>query len=133
MEAARAAVEAADTSATTHLVLALQNAASIAIGGRQYDEAVALAGRASSLAVDGPTRDLSETYIELIGASGSLSLPALALRLEHLLGSQLRQGLWHYAAITSLNLAQVLVWLDRSDDANRLAEEAERLFRRSSQ
>jgi len=104
-------------------VLALQNAASIAICGRRYDAAVSYATRAGSIAADGPSRDLSETYIDLMGASGTLSLPALAVRLEHLLGSQLRQAQWHYAAITSLNLAQVLVWLDRPDDAAKFAGE----------
>jgi DNA-binding SARP family transcriptional activator/tetratricopeptide (TPR) repeat protein len=133
MESAEAAIEAAEVGVRTHLVLALQNAASIAIGGRQYDDAMALARRAVEVAAEGPARDLSETYIDLIRASGNLSLPAFALRLEQLLGSQLREHLWHYAAITSLNLAQILVWLGRPDDTVRLAGEAERLFRRSSQ
>ena len=51
---------------------------------------------------------------------------------ELMLLSQLRRGQLHYAGITSLNLAQLLVWLDQGELAIRRAGDAEQYLQRSS-
>ncbi len=133
LASAEGAVAASEDPDAGHAALALQNAASIAIEARQYEGAAEFARRARSRASDTAIRDLSDAYADLIAASGTHSLPALALRLENLLATQLRGRRWHYAAITYMNLSQVVVWLDRSEDALRFAGEADRLLRVSSQ
>ena len=130
--AAKAAVEAAEGRTGEHVARALLNAVSIAIGVRQFDDAEVLAQRARDASAAGPDRDLAETLLDVIGSSIDTNLPTLTMRLEGLLASQLRRKQWHYAAITSLNLAQLLVWLDRTDQALRAAADADVYFRRSS-
>ena len=121
------AVAAAKSGANGHLALAAQNAASIAVATRRIADAIDYAKLAS--ADNGGTL---EPYAALLAAAGNGNLPALARQFEVLLVSQTERGHSHYAAVTSLNLAQMLVWLDRPADAIRLAEEAERRFRESA-
>jgi DNA-binding SARP family transcriptional activator/tetratricopeptide (TPR) repeat protein len=134
---ARAVSSMAVGSAATHrpdyLSLALQNAASISFGSRQYEEALSFAERAVTEATGGWEREQASAYVALLTASGTGSLPALAHQLEQLLAGQRQRAYWHHAAITSLNLAQILVWLDRDTDALRHAADAEHLLNRSSQ
>ena len=131
--AARAAVLAAETLRPDCLSIALQNAATISLGARQYDEALAYAQKAVAESKNGQARDLARAYAAILGASGSGSLPALAHQLERLLAAHRRDAHWHHAAITSLNLAQVLVLLDRDTEALRLSIDAEQFLARSSQ
>lgn len=130
--AAREAVSSAESGAQTHLHLALLNAASVSTAVRQHEDAQNFASRAEEVTSDETERELAEGYKTIPAASTSSSLPALALQLERLLAAQQRREQWHYAAITSLNLAQLYVWLDRSAEAVKLATESDRLFRRSS-
>ncbi len=132
LAAAKAAVTAAEGRADEHLSQALLNAVSVAIGVRHFDEAQVFAERARTVSGSGPDHDLAEALLDVIGASVDTNLPAVTMRLEGLLASQLKHKQWHYAAITSLNLAQFLVWLDRTDDALRAAADADLYFGRSS-
>ncbi len=130
--AAHDAVASAEAGPQAHLHLALLNAASVATAVRHHDDALHFAGRAESIAPNVTERQLAEGYRAIAAASASANLPAMALQLERLLAAQERREQWHYAAVTSLNLAQVLVWLDRPWDAIRLASDADRLFASSS-
>ena len=132
-EAAKEAVGAAEAYDPSALGLVLQNAASVSIGARQYMEALEYANRAVAQSGEGLDRDLAFAHVALLGASGSGSLPALVHLLERLLTVQRERGHWHHVAITSLNLAQALIWLDRASEAMRLAGDAEHFLRRSSQ
>jgi DNA-binding SARP family transcriptional activator len=128
-----AAVESARAQRPDYLSLALQNAASVSLGSRQYKEALAFAERAVGEATVAWEREQASAYVGLISASGTGSFPALVHQLESLLAGQCQRAYWHHAAITSLNLAQILVWLDRDTEALRHAVDAERFLRRSSQ
>ena len=131
--AARAAVQSAETLRPDSLSIALQNAATISLGARQYEEALAFAQEAVAESSGSPGRELASAYAAILGASGTGSLPALAAQLERLLASQRKHAHWHHAAITCLNLAQVLVLLDRNTEALGLSVDAEQLLARSSQ
>ena len=129
----RSAVSAAASHRPDYLSLALQNAASISLGSRQSEEGLSFAERAVAEATGSWERELASAYLALLGASATGSFPALVHRLERLLSVQRKRAHWHHAAITSLNLAQVLVWLDRDTEALRHTVDAERLLTRSSQ
>ena len=132
LAAARGAIESAEFRSPNHVPRALLNAASIATAAGLHNDAVFYAGRAAAVAVDDISREIAEGYEALFAASGSASLPPLALQLERMLANQLRREQWHYAGITSLNLAQVLTWLERAPEALRVAADAQRLLGRSS-
>ncbi len=132
IEISRRAVAAATSAAHAHLALAAQNAASIAVATRRYEDAVTYSRQATGAGAGTDEIGVSEAYEALLGASTDGNLPAVARTFESMLSSQMARGHFHYAAITSLNLAQILIWLDRSDDALRLASEAEHLLRKSS-
>jgi DNA-binding SARP family transcriptional activator/tetratricopeptide (TPR) repeat protein len=132
-EAAHAAVHSAETLRPDSLSVSLLNAATISLGARQYEEALRYAQRAVAESSGSPSRELAHAYAAILGASGTGSLPALAAQLERLLASQRKHAHWHHAAITSLNLAQVLVLLDRNTEALGLSVDAERFLARSSQ
>ncbi len=121
------AFAAAQSGAHSHLNLAAQNAASVAVAMRRISDAIGYA----RLAKSDSGGDL-EPYAALRAASGDGNLPALARQFERMLSVQQERGQSHYAAITSMNLAQMLVWLDRFGDALRLAEAAERTLQLSS-
>ena len=128
LAAARLAVDAADRSDRSHIRAAIQNAATIALGSRRIDAAREFAGRAVIEAASPLDRRMAEALLDVIGISGSRSLPAVALRLEHLLASHSRGGQRHYEAITLLNLAQVVIWLDRAPESLRHATRALKLL-----
>ena len=131
--ASDAAVRSAAMASPEFLSLALQNAASVSVGSHQYEEALAYSQRAVKEAVTAWEREVASAYVALLGASDTGSLPALLHQLERLLGSQRRRTYWHQAAITSLNIAQVLVLLDQDTEALKHAADAERLLGQSSQ
>ena len=127
-----ATLEAAESIHHEYRALAAQNAASIAYGARTFDLVAELAQRAVDLSDDPVQREMSSAYVSILSASSNGSLPAIARQFERLLASQTRRGQLHYAAITNLNLAQCLVWLDLPEDAILRATEAERLLKQSS-
>ncbi len=122
------AVKAAQSGAHSHLALAAQNAASIAVATRRYVDAVGYA----ELADNDEVSSVQGPYSAFLGAAGEANLAALARQFRRMLARQEESGQSHYAAITSLNLAQILVWLDRTTDALRMANDAELHLRRSS-
>jgi DNA-binding SARP family transcriptional activator len=117
------AVAAARSGANGHLALAAQNAASIAVATRRIADAMDYAKLA---AID--TSGTLEPYAALLAAAGDGNLPAIVRQFEVLASAQAERGQSHYVAVTGLNLAQMLVWLDRPSEAMRLADEAERRF-----
>ncbi len=123
---------AAEIETHSHLALAAQNAASIAFAVHHYDDALKYAQRSAMTTDGGDARDVAEAYSALLGASVDANLPAVARQFERMLARQIDRGQTHYAAITSLNLAQVLVWLDRLDEALRLAADADHRLGKSS-
>ncbi len=131
--ASSSAVAAAASHRPADQSLALQNAATISLVSRQYEEGLKYAEEAEAAATDRWEGELARAHVALLGASGTGSLPALVHQLERLLGVQRKRAYWHHAAITSLNLAQVLVWLDRDTEALRHAADAEEFLTRSSQ
>ncbi len=104
--------EAAEGIHHEYRALAAQNAASIAYGARTFDLVAELAQRAVDLSDDPVQREMASAYVSILSASSIGSLPAIARQFERLLATQARRGQLHYAAITNLNLAQCLVWLD---------------------
>ena len=112
-----ATLEAAESIHHEYRALAAQNAASIAYGARTFDLEAELAQRAVDLSDDPVQREMSSAYVSILSASSNGSLPAIARQFERMLTSQIRRGQLHYAAITNLNLAQCLVWLDLPEDA----------------
>ena len=126
------AVAAADTSGHQYLGLAAQNAASIALGARRFELVPDFAKQAADASQDPASREMAAAYTALMRSSHDGSLPAIARQLELMLVSQLRRGQLHYAGITSLNLAQLLVWLDQSELSIRRAGDAEQYLQRSS-
>ena len=77
-------------------------------------------------------REVAAAYEMLVSASTDGALPTIVRQLERMLVTQSRRGQLHYAAITSLNLAQCLVWLDQPEAAIQRAHEAQLLFEQSS-
>jgi DNA-binding SARP family transcriptional activator/tetratricopeptide (TPR) repeat protein len=132
---AQSAVQAAEAQGPDYVRLALQNTATLALSAQRYrlarDAIERLAGLAP--APDSVDPGLIEGYLQLMKASTTGNLPQMSHTLEALLKVQRTRGQSHYAAITSLNLAQALVWLDRQGEALDLAREASRLLRVSSQ
>ncbi len=126
------AVAAADASGHQYLGLAAQNAASIALGARRFELVPDFAKQAADASQDPASREMAAAYTALMRSSHDGSLPAIARQLELMLVSQLRRGQLHYAGITSLNLAQLLVWLDQGELAIRRAGDAEQYLQRSS-
>lgn len=130
--AAREAVQMAQGAGGECLKLALLNAAAIATGTHRHDAAVELAKRAASAATNSLDRLMAEAQLAVLGMGDTGSLPALVLLLERLLSIHERHEQKHYQAITCLNLAQVLIWLDRPQEAARVADRAEALLSESS-
>jgi DNA-binding SARP family transcriptional activator len=122
------AVQVAESASDSHLGLAAQNAAAVAVATRRYTDAIGYATLADSSNAKGSL----EPYTAFLGAAGEANLPALARQFEQMLAIQIERRQPHYAAITSMNLAQILVWLDRTGDAIRLASNAERHLQQSS-
>ncbi len=132
LDAARRAIAIAEAADAGRLGSALRNAASVAIGVHDYEEASEFSRKAARAASRSADRRLAETQTDLVSIGGSGNLPALALRLEQLLVSHQRSRQEHYEAISALNLALVYLWLDRPKDALRLCDRADELFARSS-
>ena len=126
------AVDAAEVIGHRYLGLAAQNAASIAFGARRYELVFGFSQRAAAASDDPIARDVAAASAALITASIDGSLPALTRQLEKLLTHQTRRDQFHYAGITSLNLALCLVWLDQPEAALKRAQDAENLLGRSS-
>ncbi len=129
---AEEAVGLAKTAGSNRLAAVLQNAASISMGTYRFSQARQHAAEAVDSAETGQERSLSEVQVALFGVAGSASLAALAQRLEALLIKHRQTGQRHYEAVTALNLAQLLVWLDQPREAFELACRAEDVFRQTS-
>jgi DNA-binding SARP family transcriptional activator len=129
---ATSAATAAQEAGHAQSALAAQSAAAIAYAAGRYDETLAYATMAAESSTSVQAREVAQAYSTLVGASRSANLPSAARQLERLLAAQVRRGQLHYAAITSLNLAQILVWLDRATDALRLSLDADRYLGMSS-
>lgn len=134
-EAAReasAAVRDAEEVGDPRTVVAMLNAAAIAMAAREYESVLAFATRASATARNDHERELAEAVASLVAMSQEGDMVRWAMQLDRLLITQIERGQWHYAAISHLNLAQTRVWLDAPGDALRHAGEAQRLLAQSS-
>jgi DNA-binding SARP family transcriptional activator len=125
-------VRAAEQVGHEHFALAAQNAASIALATHAFDLVPGFAQQAHDASRDPTTRELASGYALIVGASAHGSFPTTVRQLEKMLASQIRQGQYHYAAVTAMNLAQCLVWLDQPEAALQRGTEAEQLLERSS-
>jgi LuxR family transcriptional regulator, maltose regulon positive regulatory protein len=132
LSAAEDAVQRATSNERDRLLTSLRNAATVAIGVHDYDAAARYSAMALEASTDPSDRRLAEAQVDLLEIAREGSLPALALRLEHLMARQQRDGHEHYEAISALNLAQVYIWLGRPEDALRLAARSAELLSRSS-
>ena len=132
MEAAEAAVQAAEADEHAHLAAALRNAAAVAMGILNGQAAGEYGRRAVALASNPSERRLAECQLDLLSLGSNGNLPSIALKLEQLLATHGRSRQSHYEAISAINLSQVYLWLRRSSDAIRLCSRAEQLLSSSS-
>ncbi len=132
LEAAEAAVRAADEREPKYVAAALRNAATVAIGVYNMRAAAEYGRRAIDTASTPSERRLAECQLELLTLGTDGNLPSIALKLEQLLATHERSHQSHYEAISAINLSVVCVWLRRSADALRLCSRAEHLLSSSS-
>jgi DNA-binding SARP family transcriptional activator len=92
------------------------------------DKAVALASEALVAHLTPSQRDIALGSVLIRGASVDGDLNIVSQELRRLASSQEAAGETRYAGITRQNLATVLVWLGRSEDAHREASRAETLL-----
>ncbi len=132
LEAAEAAVRAAEGEASNQLSAALRNAATISMSVYNLKKAVEYGHRAVGLASSAAERRLAECQLDLLSLGSQGNLPAIAPRLEQLLATHQRIHHSRYEAVSAINLAVVSVWLRKPADAFRLCSRAEHLLSSSS-
>lgn len=132
LEAAEAAVRAADAHDPLYVPAALRNAATVAIGVFNLGCAAQYGRRAIDAASTANERRLAECQLDLLSLGGRGNLPSIALKLEQLLATHERSHQSHYEAISAINLSMVYVWLRRTSEALRLCARAEHLLSSSS-
>ncbi len=132
LEAAEAAVRAAEENEPKYVSAALRIAATVAIGVYNLRAAADYGRRAIHTASTPAEKRLAECQLDLLSLGSHGNLPSIALKLEQLLATHERSHQSHYEAISAINLSAICVWLRRTPDALRLCSRAEHLLSSSS-